>query len=492
MRPTAAWLLDRRELGLRSLVDADLTRPIRWVHVSELADPTPFLSGGEFLLTVGLAGGWSAYVRRLAAHGLAGLGFGVGFGHDEVPRDLLAAARRHDLPVLEVPHSTPFIAISEVVAAAISGAHDRADAVDAQRALIAAALDGGGPRAVLDTLARALGCWCLVLDERGGPRHASPATARRHADRLGLDLTRLGSPVRAASLDLGEDQVALLPLEPDGGFLAAGREAPLSAAEHAVLTSAAGLLSLDLAAQRDVARARRSARRAVLRLASDEHPELTRTVARTLEVPLPAAPIRVAVLGAGTDSGGLLRAAEEHQGLAQANALVVPHEQHTVVVVLPVAEGDLQALEEVLHRVSGSRGVVTEGVGFGDLPDALRRARSVFFGTPKGERLLLAKDAATAGLLAQLDTPGALGWADALLEPLARHATRSKLDLVSTLRVFLAHNGHIDASAAALGIHRHTLRYRLGRIVELLGTDLDDPTARAELWLALRLREAGR
>ncbi|MFD2397611.1 PucR family transcriptional regulator [Prauserella oleivorans] len=93
------------------------------------------------------------------------------------------------------------------------------------------------------------------------------------------------------------------------------------------------------------------------------------------------------------------------------------------------------------------------------------------------------------GLLAQLDHPGARGWADALLEPLERHASRSKLDLVSTLRVYLANNSHIDASSTALGIHRHTLRYRLRRISELLDTDLDDPTARAELWLALRMRE---
>ncbi|TNC29101.1 PucR family transcriptional regulator [Amycolatopsis alkalitolerans] len=483
MRPTTAWLLGRRELGLRSLVDTDLDRPIRWVHVSELADPAPFLSGGELLLTVGLAGGWTSYVRRLAKLGLAGLGFGLGFGHDEVPGELLAAARKHDLPVLEVPQATPFIAISELVAAAISGTAERTDAM---RSLLGAALHG--PRAVLDALAKALNCWCLILDERGSARHASPAGARRHAELLSLDLARLGSPVGAASLD----KVALLPISPGGGFLAAGRDEPLSAAEHALLTSAAGVLSLDLAAQRELAGAHRAARRAVLRIATGEHPSLARSIADTLEVPLPAPPIRVAVLGAGTDSAGVLRAAEEHQALAQVNGLVVPHEQHTVVVVLPVAEGDLQALEEVLHRVPGSRGVVTEGVGFADLPDALRRARSVFFGTPKGERLMLAKDVATAGLLAQLTGPGALGWADALLEPLERHATRSKLDLISTLRVFLAHNGHVDASAAALGIHRHTLRYRLGRIVELLGSDLDDPTARAELWLALRLREAER
>ncbi|MGI8312626.1 helix-turn-helix domain-containing protein [Saccharopolyspora hattusasensis] len=61
--------------------------------------------------------------------------------------------------------------------------------------------------------------------------------------------------------------------------------------------------------------------------------------------------------------------------------------------------------------------------------------------------------------------------------------------MISTLRVFLANNGLVDVSATELGIHRHTLRYRLRRITELLDCSLDDPTARAELWLALRMRE---
>src|SRR5664279_3287617 len=35
----------------------DLDRAVTWVHVSELVDPTPFLTGGELLLTTGLAFG---------------------------------------------------------------------------------------------------------------------------------------------------------------------------------------------------------------------------------------------------------------------------------------------------------------------------------------------------------------------------------------------------------------------------------------------------
>ena len=34
--------------------DAGLDLPVRWVHMSELLDPTPWLSGGEVLLTTGM------------------------------------------------------------------------------------------------------------------------------------------------------------------------------------------------------------------------------------------------------------------------------------------------------------------------------------------------------------------------------------------------------------------------------------------------------
>ena len=71
-----------RELELEIAAgEAGLDRAVRWVHISELADPTPWLSGGELLLTTGLQLGEdpAGYVGRLVQHGLTGLGFGVGF-----------------------------------------------------------------------------------------------------------------------------------------------------------------------------------------------------------------------------------------------------------------------------------------------------------------------------------------------------------------------------------------------------------------------------
>jgi len=44
-----------------------------------------------------------------------------------------------------------------------------------------------------------------------------------------------------------------------------------------------------------------------------------------------------------------------------------------------------------------------------------------------------------------------------------------------------------DVVAAELGVHPQTVRYRLRQLRELFGTRLEDPEARFELSLALRV-----
>src|SRR5215203_1063725 len=87
--------------------EANLDVPVRWVHISELADPTPWLSGGELLLTTGIALDTAQhqrdYIAALADHGLAGLGLGTGFTHATVPEALVEAARERGFPLFEVP-----------------------------------------------------------------------------------------------------------------------------------------------------------------------------------------------------------------------------------------------------------------------------------------------------------------------------------------------------------------------------------------------------
>src|ERR687894_1266921 len=106
------------EMGLELAAGQDgADAPVRWVHISELPDPTPWLSGGELLLTTGIQLGGEErqreFVRLLSGHHLAGLGFGTGFDHERLPEALLDEAGRCDFPVFEVPYEMPFIALTE-------------------------------------------------------------------------------------------------------------------------------------------------------------------------------------------------------------------------------------------------------------------------------------------------------------------------------------------------------------------------------------------
>src|SRR3981081_1764201 len=98
-----------KDLDVRLLTgERSLDLPVRWVHISELADPTPWLSGGELLLTTGMQldgpDSLRDFVTRLADHQLAGLGFGTGFRHEKVPAALVEVAAERDFPVFEVPY----------------------------------------------------------------------------------------------------------------------------------------------------------------------------------------------------------------------------------------------------------------------------------------------------------------------------------------------------------------------------------------------------
>jgi PucR family transcriptional regulator, purine catabolism regulatory protein len=116
MELTVESLID--ELGLELLCGQESAHAhVRWVHSTELPDPTPWLKGGELLLSTGiqLNGPKSQreLIDRLADHEIAGLGFGTGFAYKRVPAALVTQARKRGFPLFEVPYELPFIAITE-------------------------------------------------------------------------------------------------------------------------------------------------------------------------------------------------------------------------------------------------------------------------------------------------------------------------------------------------------------------------------------------
>jgi len=61
-------------------------------------------------------------------------------------------------------------------------------------------------------------------------------------------------------------------------------------------------------------------------------------------------------------------------------------------------------------------------------------------------------------------------------------------EFITTLEAFFEEHGNLTRTAKRLHVHRNTLLYRMERIREISGLDLDNPETRLAVHLALRIR----
>ncbi|MGH3454516.1 MAG: PucR family transcriptional regulator ligand-binding domain-containing protein [Nocardioidaceae bacterium] len=495
MSPTLRTLLADRSLGLRQLAGERLDVPIRWVATSELADPTPFLLGGELLLTTGLSlgrGGTAAeaYVRRLLDAGVVGLGFGVGIRYEQVPRALVTSAERHGLAVIEVDRPTPFIAISKTVSDLL--AEEQYAGVTqgfrGQQQLTRAAVRGGSA-GVARRLADLVDGWVLVLDATGVVRASHPRSAAdRAADLAGqLEQLRRHRPA-ASSIVEGDEHVVVEPLGTEGrvrGFLVLGVGRSLTTTDRGVIQVASALLSFALESGRSDA-AERAARSAVLRMLVDGA-DIDPGLLTDLGTPMLATDslwVVVAEVPAASRAELLLRWED-----AAAGRWLVAELDGCPVLVVPHAR-DLTRMETAASGVDALRLGCSAEVSRARLAEGVRQARQALASaTASGDRAARFDRLATSGVVELSDPAAAAAFADALLAPLDAYRDASGIDLSHTLRVWLDHHCQYDPAAAELGLHRHTLRYRVRKAEQLLERRLGDVNARMDLWFALATRD---
>ena len=154
-----------------------------------------------------------------------------------------------------------------------------------------------------------------------------------------------------------------------------------------------------------------------------------------------------------------------------------------LVVVVPDRRSEVDSVvDELAGSLAGGSGPATLET-FGS---AWAQAGGALSPGERSGRRVARRRRSHAACSASLDPTAARAFADSLLAPL--DATGGKADLLASTRAWLAHHGQWDVAAQELGVHRHTLRYRIRRVEELLGRSMDDADLRAELWVALELR----
>ncbi|RDG32066.1 PucR family transcriptional regulator [Streptomyces corynorhini] len=532
-----------------------LRTAVRWVHASELVDPVPYMEGGELLLITATTldaedpEAMRRYVRRLTGAGVAGLGFAVGVNYEDVPEALVTAAREAGLPLLGVPRRTPFLAISKAVSAAIAADQYRAVTAgfEVQRELTRAAL-AEGPTALLARLAAQVDGWAALYDASGAVVAAAPDWAARRAARFGAEVRRLRERPAPASAVVGadhasdpgqdtdadtatatatgpdattgtrtgtrtgacaEDRVELQSLGTGRrvrGALAVGTGAALGTAERYAVHSAIALLTLTTERSRTLQAAEQRLGAAVLRMLLAGQPDHARAVAGDLYGELLDAPFRLLIAEAttgpaaapGTPEHPLHVLAEELEAAAARAGepvLAVPDGDGRLAVLAADGGAVVAACQAYAPRESDETGVVF-GLSATTGPIATAGAykqaeQALSVARRRGRALVEHEELATGSLLPLLADDAVRAFADGMLRALREHDAKGRGDLVASLRAWLSHHGQWDAAAADLGVHRHTLRYRMRRVEEILGRSLDDADVRMELWLALKTTAPG-
>jgi purine catabolism regulator len=86
-------------------------------------------------------------------------------------------------------------------------------------------------------------------------------------------------------------------------------------------------------------------------------------------------------------------------------------------------------------------------------------------------------------------TPELASFYEETLQKVLDHDERHGSELVPTLKAFFATHGNLSKTAERLYLHRNTVSYRLQRIEEITGLNLDDEDDRFQLQLALKLKD---
>ncbi|MGX1757401.1 PucR family transcriptional regulator [Streptomyces lydicus] len=524
---------------------SDLPTPGKWLQGGELLMTIGLLLPME-------PAACRAYVRDAAEGGAAclALGLGQGLPYQEAPEPLVRAAEEAGLPLLTVPDEVPFIAVTKAVFDARAD-EQRAllqRAFATQRRLTAAAT-GDGLRPMLAEWATATGVGAAVLDPLGrllatSERESRPLPAQAHEllDRVAARGLRGSASSTAAGQQLEVQPLGARRLR--GLLLLTGR--PDDAA-RSVVPGLVSLLSLELERRHLRDEPERRRRSALLsELLADEDPSADRARDMLRSVGLTAERVRGVVVaaegapgsrttagaaaagtGGGTaagmvggattgtgpatgggpadgtwsaDSAGPVDGTRPTDGAAQEMAadlaLAVPGGLVRVVdggpeAVIEAVVGEELDIREVLARFAPR---CPAGIGPTTAPEAvrvsLRQAAGLLAVSRAGNAPAQARQSQASRLLLDLGDRSTLhGYADTVLGPLDL-ADRGE-ELIATLTAWLETGGAWDATSRRLGVHRHTVRNRLDKAMDLTGRRLDDPDDRFDLWLATRIRRGG-
>jgi len=516
---------------------AGLGQPVRWVHVSEVIDIARELSGGELVLTTGIAlpedaSALAAYIDDLADVGVVGVAVELGRRYDRtLPTALVKAAERRGLPLVELHRGTPFVNITESVHALIVDAQlaELRSSDEVHQIFTELSVEGAEPDEIMRHVARMTGN-PVVLENLAHQVLGYDAAGTDAGELLRNWETKSRSAGVAARTGYDETAAWLLTTvgargHDWGRLVLVCAERPLPR-HTVVLERAASSIALNVLVQRDQASLERQSHRTLLTgILTHAYPAAELAVrAKAIGVPLDGRRLVGIVVrlpaarGGGLEAQARLRDVGERVGSALRSArliaLVGAIDEGSLGVLLSLdrraaEDAALDELAEAVRKASAGAGpgpgpgpgeVI---IGVGTAVEGVRDARRTLLEAGQvadaarheasGRSWYRLLDVRLRGLLHLLRADARVQtYVEREVGPLLAHDARHGTNLAEALAVYLQHGGNKSAAAAAAHLSRPSFYERLRRIERILGVDLDSVESRLSLHVALLALESVR
>ncbi|GBF76649.1 PucR family transcriptional regulator [Paenibacillus sp. 598K] len=532
--------------------ESGLEQRISRINVMEVPDVIDWVRPGEFLITTGYpfrnnAAILAPLIAQLAERGVVALGIKTARFIGEVPADAIEAADRHGLPLIELPPDMAFSDVVRSVMERVLVAESRQLSTLQSRVqrLSQVLLHGGGLSAFLEHLELLVRNPVCLL-EPGGRWMASPLAEEmcRQTDPEAWDRLRRERTLETGFVKLADRSVRAYVTEIEDG-----RQQPflLILLEAQVEYGIVDTLTMNWAGELvgfEISNAQARSRIEAKYVDQFVQDWLAGRIISPVDLRLRAEACGSPIVEGARYVAGILRFREERPSVSQLQELArrmawdtagesgepfvrwtVLEEELTILLSLtpePRA-GDGVARGEAERQAASTAGSSDEGswtrlataqlarfqqlfpdlevqlclgrssTGQSEVPTSYREAKrtaEVALVCSMAQSIVRYDQLGVYLLLYRLrGTPELEEFKATYLEPLLRYDARHQGSLLHTLRIYFACNGNARETANRLFIHYNTVTYRLERIRTELGLRLDDPEARLQLQLAVKLYE---
>jgi PucR family transcriptional regulator, purine catabolism regulatory protein len=469
-----------------------LATSITFCAPAEFLDPTPFLGANCLLLTHGIGLNfsgertWDAYVERLAGVPVCAIAFVTGAAHQVIPPALVVAAKRHKVPLLEVPSVVPALQVHRFISSVLEA--ERFALTKESWALAdrcaKASRAGGALKAVLKEVSEATGGPSAIFDATGTVISQWPEDIVWTAEDLGK--STLGYRISSFELPMGGmDLFHLVIRGKISGELLPTLIGPASSILAMQLTNALQtnavhetrliglchqLTDWQGVALKELTRTFRAA-------GLDPHAPTYLVVAHLEPEELRAA-LRIRLT-----MQELLRNVQPIMFQGDFYAFAQGRIDDTVVwteTTLQLVRACRQQAANLSVVINGPTDSVDElRHGVAHAQDLVRNITEPTLAAPLGIQSLITASAGS----------GSHAAAVSLLAPLMHYDTVHNGQLLDTLKSYLNHNAHPSPVCQELFVHRNTLSKRLHLMTKLLNLPLDTLDGQTTCLLALRIIE---